>query len=93
MIKVIGNDLRRAGIKVGWIEGNDIRDHLNKKLGYFEGNDIRRVNGIKVGFMEGNNFYTINGPTIRIDDIRERHVVGGGISDLARAAIMILIGD
>lgn len=93
MIKVIGNDLKRAGVKIGWIEGNDIRDHENRKLGYFESDDVRRADGVKVGYIQGNNLYIINGPTIRVDDIRERHVMGGGISDVARAAVMILIGD
>lgn len=93
MVKIIGNDIKRGTIKVGWIEDNDIRDHLNKKLGYFSANDIYHANGIKAGFIEGNNLYIINGPTVRVDDIRERHVAGGAISDLARAAVMILLGD
>ena len=93
MLKIIGNDIRRGTAKIGWIEDNDIRDHTNKKIGYFSANDIYKANGVKIGFIEGNNLYIANGPTLRVDDVRERHVVGGSIPDLARAAAMILFGD
>lgn len=93
MIKITGNDIKRGGVKLGWIEGNDIRDHLGQKLGYFSSNDIYRANGAKVGFIDGNNLYIVNGPSIRLDDLRERHVNGGNVSDLIRAAVMILVGD
>ena len=93
MLKITGNDVRRGGVKIGWIEGNDIKDENGKKLGYFTGNDIYKVNGAKLGFTSGNDLYFTSGRSIRLDDIRTKYVVGGGISDLARAAVLMLIGD
>ncbi len=93
MLKITGNDIRRGGVKVGWVEGNDIKNHEGRKLGYFTDNDIYRADGVKIGFTQGNNLYFNSGRTIHLDDLRQQHVVGGTMPDLMRAAILMLIGD
>ena len=37
MVKIIGNDIWRGGEKIGWIEGDYVRDRDGKKLGLFSG--------------------------------------------------------
>ena len=94
MLKIIGNDIKRGGVKLGWIDGNDIRNHEGKKLGYFTSNDVYRADGVKIGFTQGNELYFVNsGRKVHLDDLRQKFVVGGSFSDLARAAVLILIGD
>ncbi|MDO8537144.1 MAG: hypothetical protein Q7R94_02775 [bacterium] len=92
MIKVVGNDIWRSAEKLGWFSENDIYEKNGKKLGYFEDNDIYDSVGKKLGYIEGDFIRTMDGRSIRLEDNR-RHIVGGTISDLERAAIRLLIGD
>lgn len=92
MIKIFGNDLMRGSIKIGWLEGNDILDENGRKLGYYSSNDIYDAGGRRIGYTEGASLVTADGKKFPLDDLRER-VSGGSISDLARAAILLLIGD
>lgn len=92
MITIIGNDIKRAGTKIGWLEGNDVLDENGRKLGYYSSNDIYNASGRRIGYTEGAFLVTIDGQKFPLDDIRE-HVNGGSISDLTRAAILLLIGD
>lgn len=91
MIKIVDNDIFRGGQKIGWIEGNDIWGNSGK-LGYFLDNDIYNKAGKKIGYLEGNYLITIEGKKIRLDENR-RIITGGTISDLARAAIRLLLGE
>ena len=36
MIKIEGNDIRRGGEKIGWIEENDMFNEDGKKVGYLK---------------------------------------------------------
>mgnify|MGYP001597430880 CR=1 FL=1 len=95
MIKIIGNDIKRDGEKLGWIDGNDVRDMSNRKLGYVVGDDIHRgSDGFKTAFVDG-AFIIIgsSGKKISIVENRSRHVTGGSISDAMRAAIRLFFGD
>ncbi|MEK9180518.1 MAG: 4-fold beta flower protein [Patescibacteria group bacterium] len=92
MLKIVDNDIWRGSTKVGYFSENDIYDEENRKLGYFTSNDIFDVNGRKLGYMEHNNLRTMDGRTMRVDENR-KHIQGGTISDLERAAILLLIGD
>jgi hypothetical protein len=92
MIKIYGNDIWRGGQKIGWIVGNDVYNARGDKTGYFQSNDIYRRDGMKIGYIEGNILYsTTDGKSFRLDEIRNT-IRGGSISDLARAAIRLLIG-
>ena len=93
MLSILGNDILRSGAKIGWIEGNDIRDHDGKKLGYFTDTHVYRgKDGIAVAFIKNNDFSLSNGSIIKLDELRH-HVTGGNLSDIARGAIKVLMGD
>jgi 4-fold beta-flower domain-containing protein len=92
MIKIIGNDITRGGVKIGWVESTNIRDQSGRKLGYFSSNDIYRADGKKMGYIEGNTLYFSSGKTVSMDKVK-REVSGGSIPNLARAAVKIIIGD
>ncbi len=92
MIKIVGNNITRGDVKIGWIEGDHVFDENGRKLGYFESGAVYTGDGKRIGHTEGDFLYTIDGKKFHLDDLRE-HVSGGTISDLARAAVMLLIGD
>jgi len=92
MLKIIDNDITRAGTKVGWISENDIYDEEGKKLGYFSDNDVYDANNKKLAYIDNNYINTADGMKLRLDENRKA-VVGGSYSDLERAAIFLLIGD
>jgi hypothetical protein len=95
MIKIIGNDIKRDGEKIGWIEGNDVRDMSNRKLAFVKGDDIfRGSDGIKIAFIEG--AYVIvssSGKKISVTENNQAHVTGGSASNEMRAAIRLFFGD
>ncbi len=92
MLNIVGNDITRGGEKIGYFQDNDIYNHEGKKLGYFTENDIYNVDGRKLAYIEGNFIKTFDDKTMRLEDNRE-HVSGGTLSDLARVAIRMLLGD
>ena len=92
MIKIEGNDLMRAGTKIGWIEGNDILERDGKKLGYFSGNKVYNADGRVVGYIEGNLIKIPGGSGIRVDE-NHAEISGGELSDIGRAAVRLLLGD
>ena len=94
MIKIIGNDIKRDGEKIGWIEGNDVRDMSNRKLAFVRGDDILRgSDGMKIAFIEGSYIITSSGKKISVTENNQKHVVGGSASNEMRAAIRLFFGD
>ena len=91
-IKIIGNDLKRASVKIGWLSGNDIFDEEGLKLGFYEDDKIFAANGKKIGYLKNGTLYAADGREIRIDENR-KHVTGGAYSDLCRAAVRLLLGE
>jgi len=92
MITIVGNDMRRGGEKIGWIEENDLYNEDGKKVGYWSSNDIYDASGRKFGYIEGNYLYASDGHKFELDDIR-KEITGGSLSDLERAAVRLLLGD
>lgn len=94
MISVRGNDFWRGSEKIGYIVGNDIKSHDGRKLGYFEDNHIYNHDGRKIGYLRGNEIRALPDDELvaHIDENRS-HVSGGALSDLARAAVRLLLGD
>jgi hypothetical protein len=93
MIEIIENDIRRGGKKVGFVRDDDIYDEQGHKRGYFSesAGDIFDANGHKIAYLEGN--YCVAGEErISLSDIR-REIRGGSLSDCARAAVRLLLGD
>ena len=97
MIKLIGNDIWRGDRKIGWMDGNHVRDHDGKKLGYFEDRFVYNEDGHKVAYIEEDFLIPYGGSDsspskVRLEAIAE-DVTGGTIPELARAAIYILLGS
>ncbi len=96
MIKIVGNDLWRGGEKIGWIEGNDVYSTAvaanGGKVGYYRGNDVHRADGTKIGWIDGNYLRSIDGLSIQLQENRSR-ISGGAVSDIARCAVRLLMGD
>lgn len=97
MIKIVGNDIKRDGEKIGWIEGNDIRDMSNRKLAFVKGDDIfRGSDGVKMAFIEG--AYIIissSGKKLSVTENNQNHVTmpSGSVSNEIKAAIRLSFGD
>lgn len=92
MIKILDNELWRGSDKIGWLELNSVFDENGRKVGYFHGNDIFDADGDKIAYVVGNRVHTMDGRDIYQDDLAE-HIEGAGVSDIARAAVYLLIGD
>ena len=91
MIKISGNDINRDGKKIGWIEGNDIRDYEGRKLGYFEENHVYNRDGRKVAYLENGYLVAQDGGTkVPLEKIN-REVVGGVLSEIEKCAIYMLL--
>lgn len=94
MIKIIGNDIKRDGEKIGWIDGNDVRDMSNRKLAFVKGDDILRgSDGFKMAYTDGAYIITSSGKKISVTENNSKHVVGGSASNEMRAAIRLSFGD
>lgn len=96
MIKIIGNDIKRDGEKIGWIDGNDVRDMSNRKLAFVKGDDIfRGSDGIKMAFIDGAHIITSAGKRMDVTENNQKHVtiVSGSASNEMRAAIRLVFGD
>jgi hypothetical protein len=92
---MIGNDIWRFGKKIGWIEGDYVRDRDGNRLGYFQDHFIFNADGDKVAYIE-------DGYLISQDPREEfrmalnhvaKEVEGGILSDIARCAIYVLLVD
>ena len=89
----VGNDgtLKRADIKVGWLRDNHIFDHNDQKIGYFEGQNIFNIQGKRIAYIYGEFMVLVPADTrIRLEENNKQ--VMGAISDVARAAIALLLG-
>jgi hypothetical protein len=93
MMTIQGNDVRRAGEKIGYLEGNDVYDQAGHKAGYYRSNDIYDHNNHKIGYVEGNYVKNADGRSVTSLSDLHAHVSGGAYSDLARAAVYLLLGD
>ncbi len=92
IITIIGNDLKRAGVKIGWLTSNFVFDEEGLKLGFYENDMIFAANGKKIGYLKNDVIYAVDGREIRIDENR-KHITGGAYSDLCRAAVRLLLGE
>lgn len=93
MINVQGNEFIRSGARIGRIEGEHIFDHSGNKAGYFSGDHVYDAAGRKVAYLQGDYIYFENSSQkIRIED-NNRDVSGGGLNNLQRAAVRVLLGE
>ena len=89
MPHVIDNKIWHDSQKLGWIDGEHIRDMSNNKLGYFENGFVYNETGHKVAYIHENELMYENGrePSslehINVD-------IQGNIPILAKCAIKTL---
>ncbi len=93
MLKLVGNDIYRAGQKIGWVEGNHIKARDGKKLGYFESKFVYDSSGKKIAYIEEDYLVSEGGNAkIHLEKISEE-IVGGVIPEIGKCAIYVLLGD
>jgi hypothetical protein len=89
MPHVIDNKIWHDGQRIGWVDGEHIRDDENKKLGYFENGYVYNESGHKVAYIHENELCYENGrPPSELEHVNE--LIQGGISMLAKCAIKVL---
>jgi hypothetical protein len=95
MVKILGNDIWRGGEKIGWIDGDHIRDRDGKKLGYFEDKYVYNLDGRKIAYIEEDHLVSVgsgNEAKVDLDKVAEE-VQGGVLSELGKCAVYVLLGD
>lgn len=77
MPSVIDGSVYRDGKKIGWTDGHSVYDESGNTVAYLDDNKIRTADGEREIDMEENR----------------RKIRGDGLSDAARAAVRLLLGD
>lgn len=91
MIQVDKNDIKRDGVKIGYVSGNHIFDRAGKKLALFTQTEVFDESGAKVAKINGEYVYFLkNNTKVHIED--DNKEVGGVVSDACRAAIRLMLG-
>ena len=91
MIQIVKNELFRGGTRIGWIDGDCIRDHAYEKVAYFTHDQVLDKGGSKVAYISGDFLYFAHtGAKSRLED--NNQVVQGIVSDICKAAIVIALG-
>lgn len=91
MIQIVNNDIKRDGIKIGYIQGDHIYDHYGKRLAYFSGNEALGEDGKRIAHIDGEYVYfPKNNTKVRIED--NNKLVGGTVSDICRATVRLVLG-
>lgn len=91
MIKVEDGEIWRDGSKMGWIDGDYVRDSNGSRLGYFNGHYVYNSNGSKIAYIQGDYLYSnTDDKKILLGKVNEQ-VNGGMIPDIARCAIYVLM--
>ncbi len=94
MVKLIGNYIWRGGEKVGWIDGNHVRDYEGKRLGYFQDKYVYNMDGRKIAYIEEDYLISEGSGTeakVRLDQVAE-NVQGGVLPEIGKCAVYILLG-
>ena len=88
----MGNDITRAGEKIGWIEGNHIFAHDGKKIGYFAENYVYDVNTQKIARIEGDFLISMGAREARtkLEQVNEE-ITGGVLPEIGKCAIFVLL--
>jgi hypothetical protein len=95
MVKLIGNDVWRGSEKIGWIEGDYVRDRDGKRLGYFQSNYVYDADAHKIAFIEGDYLISEGSGSeakIGLDKIAEE-IQGGVLSEIGKCAVYVLLGN
>ena len=96
MIKIIGNDLYRAGEKIGYMDTKHVWGHDGKKLGYFDYRTVWGEDGRKLAFIDGDFLisYGASGEEskVRLETMNEQ-VEGGVMPGIQKCAVYVLLGE
>ena len=89
----MGNEIYRAGEKVGWVDGNHIRSHDNKILGYFDDKHVYDMERHTLAYTDGEYLYSEGSRSgkVELDKINE-DIKGGVLMEMAKCAIYVLLG-
>ena len=92
-MKIFDNKIWHAGQKIGWIDGNHIREEVGgRKLGYFENNHIYNEAGHKVAYLFENELRFENGgASIMLEKINEE--IEGTAPLIEKCAVQVLMED
>ncbi len=95
MIKIEGNDLRRGGEKIGWIEDRHVHARDGKKLGYFDNKYVYDAMGRKLAYVEGDHLVSYGGggeSKVHLEKVSEA-VEGGVMPGIEKCAVYVLLGE
>jgi hypothetical protein len=91
MVEIIGTQIYRDGIKIGWFGGDSVYDRTGKKVGFFSPTAVFDGEGKMVARVEGDRVFS-GERTIEMERIIH-NVSGVGISDAGKVAISMFLGD
>ncbi|MDR3402403.1 MAG: hypothetical protein P4L99_07885, partial [Chthoniobacter sp.] len=78
------------GEKIGWIEGNHVRDMGDRRLGYFENNFVYNMEGRKVAYILENELrYENDTPAAELERVNEE--IEGSFPILTKCAVKVLL--
>lgn len=92
-IKIVGNDIWRGGERIGWIEGEWIKDRSGTRLGYFDDTYVYGADARKIAYVDGNYLNMYDGSAKVSSSDVGKEVEGGTRPELEKCAIYILFGD
>lgn len=91
-MKIFDNKIWHDGQKIGWIDGEHVRDNSNQKLGWFQNGFVYNEAGQKVAYIFENELKFENGqPSISLDHINEK--IEGTAPMLQKCAVQVLVED
>jgi len=93
MIKVDGHTFLRSGEKIGFIDGDYIKNHDGDKVGYCRDEHVFDMAGHKLAYIEDDRIcFRDSSRKIRVEDNND-DIVGGDLSNLQKAAVRVLLGE
>ncbi len=96
MIKIVGNEIWRAGEKIGWIDGDHVRAHDGRKLGYFHDRFVHGEDGRKLAYIEGDDLVSYGAGSgegkVPLEKVSEA-VEGGVLPEIGKCAVYVLLGS
>jgi hypothetical protein len=93
MIKVDGKYFLKNSEKIGFMRDEHIFDHEGEKLGYYDNDHVFDKNGHKLAYLQDDKIcFEGSVRTLRVED-NNKDIVGGGLSNIERAAVRVLLGE
>lgn len=91
-MKIFDNKIYHDGAKIGWIDGEHVRDTADNKLGWFQNGFVYNEAGHKVAYIFENELRFENGQTaIPLEHINEK--IEGTVPMLQKCAVQVLLEE